>query len=142
MDSYFGFFTLLTLSSSFFSVNKKNRFIHKCRFLGIKKLRSLFHNQEMLTSVTFEIFSCHNDIIAEVFNTIRIYIHLKSDIRISLTLPYTIQLYMPDHCTTALFFHHTVLFLSLNKENLSMSLSLPVSSAISSITIVIRRSIV
>ena len=125
MDSYFGFFTLLTLSSSFFSVNKKNRFIHKCRFLGIKKLRSLFHNQEMMTSVTFEIFSCHNDIIAEVFNTIRIYIHLKSDIRISLTLPYTIQQYMLDHCTTALCSHHTVLFLSLNKENLSISLFCP-----------------
>ena len=79
----------------------------------------------MLTSVTFEIFSCHNDIIAEVFNTIRIYIHLKSDIRISLTLPYTIQQYMLDHCTTALCSHHTVLFLSLNIENLSISLFCP-----------------
>ena len=49
------------------------------------------------------LYFCNNDIISEVFNTIRICIHLKSDIRISLTLPYTIQLYMPDHCTTTLF---------------------------------------
>ena len=49
----------------------------------------------------------------------------RSDVRIFLILPYTIQLYMPGHCTTALFSHHRVLFLSLNIENLSISLFCP-----------------
>ena len=55
------------------------------------------------------LYFCNNDIRVEVFNTIRICIHLKSDIRISLTLPYTIQLYMPPLHHNFVFFRWTAI---------------------------------